>query len=81
MDEDDDLSWLLDASPGERLKTLAELLTKAGTNCPSPALDAQAVGSEPGAIWYVECKDGWHTFLNYAGNRLVMDGKVKVEGD
>jgi hypothetical protein len=73
------LGWLLAVYPGRRLEALAELLTKAGTNCPSPALDAQPVGPEPGAIWYVECKDGWHTYINYGGNPVVMDGKVNVQ--
>jgi len=78
-DDNGDLRWLLAVYPGRRLEALADLLTKAGTNCPSPALDAQPVGPEPGAIWYVECKDGWHTYINYGGNPVVMDGKVNVQ--
>ena len=36
-----DLRYLRFLNKGSQLKELAELLTKAGTNCPSPALDAE----------------------------------------
>ena len=40
-DNDRDLRYLRFLNKGSQLKELAELLTKAGTNCPSPALDAE----------------------------------------
>lgn len=78
-DDDRDLRYLRFLNKGSQLKELAELLTRAGTNCPSPALDAEGVGPVAATVWYVDCKDGWHIDINYGGNTLVMDGKVDFQ--
>ena len=37
------------------------------------------MGPVAATIWYVECEDDWHTYIDYSVNTLVMDGKVNVQ--
>jgi hypothetical protein len=78
-DNDRDLRYLQFLNKGSQLKELAELLTKAGTNCPSPALDAEGGRTGSGDNLVCRMRRDWHTYINYGGNTLVMDGKINIQ--
>src|SRR5690242_10042819 len=78
-DNDRDLRYLRFLNKGSQLKELAELLTRLERIAHRRLSTPKGVGPVAATIWYVECKDGWHTYINYGGNTLVMDGKINVQ--